>query len=181
MSQRRYSPANQRDRRAAQLAQPGNDPNQGTMIAPPLFSTPKKERLHGRSSLAYPLGRHCLHDGSSISPRFAIEPTFDFLSHGREAGLPAHRPSSCFTAYRRAANDVGEGTDFRLVSLRILPGPHRHKTPQPSTGLSSAPGASFFLRMISSPHGRVAGRCHSQIQNRLNDAAKLNECLATTR
>jgi hypothetical protein len=44
-------------------------------------------------------------------------------------------------SYHRAANDVGEGTDFRLVSLRILPGPHRHKTPPAFHGLSSAPGA----------------------------------------
>jgi hypothetical protein len=43
-------------------------------------------------------------------------------------------------SYRRAANDVGEGTDFRLVSLRILPGPHRHKTPQPSTAAAQPLG-----------------------------------------
>jgi hypothetical protein len=61
-------------------------------------------------------------------------------------------------SYRRAANDVGEGTDFRLVSLRILPGPHRHKTPQPSTASAQPPGAVSFGRMIPSPHGRVAGR-----------------------
>jgi hypothetical protein len=47
---------------------------------------------------------------------------------------------------------------------------------------SSAQRWGCFFWMMPSPHGRalLAELCHSQIQNRLNDAAKLNECLATT-
>src|ERR1700761_4478431 len=43
----------------------------------------EKERLYEHPGPAYPLRSHGLHDRPSISPGFAIEPTFDFLSHRR--------------------------------------------------------------------------------------------------
>jgi hypothetical protein len=61
-------------------------------------------------------------------------------------------------SYRRAANDVGEGTDFRLVSLRIVPG-HIGTNSPAFHGLSSAQRwGRFFGRMMPSPNGRVAAR-----------------------
>jgi hypothetical protein len=83
-------------------------------------------------------------------------------------------------SYRRAAYDVGEGTDFRLVSLGILPGHTGTKLPSLPRPQLSHWGRFFWADDFKRTGALLAELCHSQIQNRLNDAAKLNECLATT-